>query len=600
MKVSSAALSHRITVPGWFIICAFCLLTALSLSAATDEEVITRRLEIADSLHSVGRTDSAAVMGEETIRMAERLGNPTMKVGANSAQGVYLRSLGRVDEALEKYNAGLAIATSEDFRSNPDLDAIEEIASLYINLAVLNLDMQNKEQAVQNSVFAADWISRSNDPGLKSAIYGVAGSVLTAAGEYKKALGYQDLAYKNAEAAGNKDGAFRAAAYTMLLADRTGEKATAGEWRDKCAALLPQIESLMTRLVYYQAECSIALKDENYKNVIGWFEKILSQDGIDNLPFIKIDCYNNMHIAYAALGEYDKAYSSLLKSNELKDSIMEEQKNESLRELTVKYDTKEKELALAQSEAKRSRTLMWLFAAVALLIAAIGIFLYYSARQRRRRMQKEMEFTALKAETERLMTAQYLEGLEAERVRMSRELHDGVCNDLLAIQMNIRNGEATDATEALIDGCRESVRRISHELMPPEFAYATIDEVAKYYVIKQAQANSGKIEITYSSEAEGADWSLIPDSAALDIYRIIQEAVGNAVKHSGAERIDVRMQLQPHQLSLTVSDNGTFIRSDKKGLGLESMRRRAAAIGGEINIENTKDGGTVISLTVKI
>ncbi|MDE5594874.1 MAG: sensor histidine kinase [Muribaculaceae bacterium] len=580
------------------VMCALCCLPSLAKTDKINQVVIL--LEAADSLHSIGRTDSAVVVGQRAVTLANECNEPTLIVGANSATGVYLRSLGKIDEALESYGAALEIITSGQFRENPDQDAIEEIASLYINLAVLDLDMQHKDEAAKNALLSAEWIAKSEDPELRSTIYGVVGSVLTGCGDLENALRYQALAYQDALASDNTDSAFRAAAYTMLIADRLGNKADAHVWREKCQSLLPDIEAMMTRLLYYQAECSIALKNDNAKDALVWFNKILELDGIDNLPFIKFDCYNNMHIAYAGLGDFENAYNVVLQSNELRDSIWEEEKAESLRDLTVKYETKETQLALAQSEARRANTLMWLFAAAALLLVGVIAFIVYANRQRRRRLQKEMEFAALRADIGQQLTAQYIEGLENERRRMSRELHDGVCNDLLAIQMNISNGQSIDTTARLIDSCRESVRRISHELMPPEFAYATIDEVIRYYVAKQAEANKEHIALSYTSAAVGRDWASVPDSVALEVYRIVQEAVGNAVRHSGASEIIVRLELSSDGLSLTVNDNGTFVAASRKGLGLDSMRRRANSINGSVSIESGNGAGTEVHLTVKI
>ena len=131
---------------------------AMWADEAPDSELM-KSFEVADSLHSIGRTDSAAIVGERTIALATESGNPTYKVAAYSAQGVYLRSLGRINDALDAYNRGLEIVTSGAFRENPDQDAIDEIASLYINLAVLNLDMQNKDEATTERLLTRyiDW-----------------------------------------------------------------------------------------------------------------------------------------------------------------------------------------------------------------------------------------------------------------------------------------------------------------------------------------------------------------------------------------------------------------------------------------------------------
>lgn len=149
--------------------------TSVMSFASNDVAEIAHLREVADSLHSVGRTDSAAIVGEQAILLAEKCGDLIQIVGTNAAQGVFLRSLGRIDEALQRYETALSIITSGKFREKPDQEAIEEIASLYINLSVLNLDMQNKDDAGRNAVLAGDWVAKSNDPELKGIIYGVVG-----------------------------------------------------------------------------------------------------------------------------------------------------------------------------------------------------------------------------------------------------------------------------------------------------------------------------------------------------------------------------------------------------------------------------------------
>ena len=582
----------------FLLICIF--YSVISYAMPENIAEIAHLREVADSLHSIGRTDSAALVGQRAIELAEKSGDLTQIVGTRSAQGVFLRSLGRIDEALKSYDGALEIITSGKFRENPDQEAIEEIASLYINLAVLHLDTQHKDQAARHAELAGEWIAKSNDPELRSTIYGVVGSVLTGCGVLDKAMRYQELAYKDALECGDKEAAFRTSAYAMLAADRLGNKAEAKEWRGNCQELLPSVDSSMAKLVYYQAECSICLKNKDNEGALVWFDKILHTDGIDQLPFVKFDCYNNMHIAYSELGDYKNAYSVLLQSNELRDSLWQEEKAESLRDLTVKYETKETELALAQSEARRANTLMWLFAAVGLLLIGVIVFVAYVGRQRRRRMQKELEFAALREDIGRRLTSQYVEGLENERKRMARELHDGVCNDLLAIQMSVADGKPQQNTAELLKSCRESVRRISHELMPPEFAYASIDEVVRFFVRKQAEANMGKIGINYSSSVERGDWQYVPDSVSLEIYRIAQEAVGNAVKHSGATEINVSLMLDGDTVTLTVTDNGTFDTTHSKGVGLDSIRRRAESIGGHLNISHAENVGTEVKLKVTL
>lgn len=562
-----------------------------------DNTELERLRNVADSLHGTGRTDSAVLVGAEAITLARKSGNPAQLVGTLSAQGVFLRSLGRIDEALQRYDEALKIVTSAGFRNHIDAEVIEETATLYINLAVLNLDMQHKDEAVRHAEQAGAWAGRSKDPGLKSMLYGVAGNVLLSCGKVERSMHFQREAYAYSLQTGDKETAFRAAAYAMLAAACIPDKAEAQVWRGKCRELMPEVPATMARLVYYQAECSICFKQNDLKGALANFDEILKLDGIERLPFVLFDCYNNMHAAYAGLGDYKDAYNTLLKGNALRDSIWEQQKAESLRELTVKYETKEKELALARSEVGRARLLMWLLGAAVLLLGVVFAFVVYVSRQRRRRMAREVEFSRLRSDIGRRLTEQYVKGLENERERMARELHDGICNDLSRLSMNLAKGVSPVDAAQLLDNCRESVRRISHELMPPEFAYANLEEVVRYHLYKQREAYAGKVEIGYSA-SKGA-WENVSDSIALEVYRIVQEAVGNALKHSGASVVTVDMRLDDTLLKLTVGDNGKYTPSGRRGIGQASMKRRAAAVGGHLAFEADEARGTKLVLRVR-
>lgn len=561
--------------------------------AATDRESIETLMATADSLHAMGLHEEAITEAEKAVDIAVRGNDKQMIVTTNTSLGVYLRSIGKIDEALACYDTALNIVTSNEFRQNPDEESIEEAASLYINLATLHVDMSHKEEAAKYALSCAEWTEKCTDRELQAQIYGNIGLILTLSGQTEEAIQYHSLSYKYSIETGNKNSGLRAAAYTMLTSDLLGKKEEAEEWRNKCRELLEAEEiTVMTRLAYFQIECSISMRHNNPRRSIEWFDSILNLDGIQEMPFVVFDCYNNMHVSYAELAQYDSAYSILLKSNVLRDSLYEEQKVESLRELTVKYDAKEKELALAHSETAKANIRFLLAMALAALAITGTIFTLYVMRQRKRRQERETEFANLRRDTERQLTTRYVEGLENERTRMARELHDGVCNDLTAIQMRLDGENPSSPALELLSACREQVRRISHELMPPEFSYATIDEVLRYYIYKLDKAQT-TCRCSYTSQPNGADWQIIHDSQALEIYRIVQEAAGNALKHAKATDILVSMTRTDSGVELTVSDNGNTHSTQSSGIGMRTMKQRAAAVGGRLSIEHNSEGTTV-------
>jgi signal transduction histidine kinase len=95
----------------------------------------------------------------------------------------------------------------------------------------------------------------------------------------------------------------------------------------------------------------------------------------------------------------------------------------------------------------------------------------------------------------------------------------------------------------------------------------------------------------------------VPDhSVAIHLYRIAQEAVGNAVKHAKARRIEIRLAVGGNTLALAVSDDGIGIRGTparKKGMGLRIMGYRAGVIGGSLAVQRAAAGGTTVACTVK-
>lgn len=186
---------------------------------------------------------------------------------------------------------------------------------------------------------------------------------------------------------------------------------------------------------------------------------------------------------------------------------------------------------------------------------------------------------------------------EEERRRLRRDLHDGVGPSLAAIVLKL-NAVETRRTEddrtALLAETREEakaaiaeVRRLVDDLRPP-----AIDEVGLVGAIRQRVAS---LSADLTVEVVGPD-SLPQLPAAVEVaaFRIASEAVTNVVRHSGASRCRVSVELGG-ALALTVADNGRGAdQLTAQGMGWTSMRQRAAELGGSCTISSRAEGGLVI------
>jgi signal transduction histidine kinase len=196
---------------------------------------------------------------------------------------------------------------------------------------------------------------------------------------------------------------------------------------------------------------------------------------------------------------------------------------------------------------------------------------------------------------------------ETERERLSRELHDGVLQDLCAVTRDIKAletlSEDREQFAPLIVNASESVqtlRAICHDLRPPLLTNNL--GLALRALVERLDAQSPSpihIELSAGPLAMSED-------AALAVYRIAQEALHNAIRHADASEIAVRLTQYPDRLRMTITDDGQGFEGgmdlrrfiEEGHFGLAGMRERAAMIGGELDVQSARDYGTVVILQV--
>lgn len=216
----------------------------------------------------------------------------------------------------------------------------------------------------------------------------------------------------------------------------------------------------------------------------------------------------------------------------------------------------------------------------------------------------------------RILSRQVIEAQEKERKRFARDIHDGIGQSLAAIKYRIEgysrlaNKEDTSKVEELksivqmIQGSMEEVRRIQNDLRP-----AYLDEFGiintMYSFCEEFQATYSGVKIKAKMDISESD---VPEYLKVPVFRIFQESMNNAAKHSNASQIGIRFLKTKDGIELTVKDNGVgFVTSLRPsgnarggGLGLYSMRERTELSGGALEVESTPGLGTVIRAAWKL
>ncbi|MBN8866790.1 MAG: sensor histidine kinase [Solirubrobacterales bacterium] len=210
----------------------------------------------------------------------------------------------------------------------------------------------------------------------------------------------------------------------------------------------------------------------------------------------------------------------------------------------------------------------------------------------------------LEAERRRSSNAA-LTAQEEERARVARDLHDQVNQSLTGVLLRLEatRSEAPPELAAEI----EETSRLAHQAMDELLTVARQLRPTALDDLGLRAAIAGLVEqldlpgLTATFECEDDPSGLDPD-VQLVLYRVSQEAIGNAVRHSGATRIDVRLGRTGDRFELVVTDDGSGFTFDQatSGLGLGGMRERAILVGGEIEIESRPDHGTMVRLSVPV
>ena len=207
------------------------------------------------------------------------------------------------------------------------------------------------------------------------------------------------------------------------------------------------------------------------------------------------------------------------------------------------------------------------------------------------------------------MTGKLVEAQEQERARIARELHDDINQRLavLAIECD-RLRERSDLPRE-VRGYAHKLKELAADISSRVYAVShqlhssTLDVLGLVKGMRgwcKEFGNQQKLEIDFKSDNVPS----VPQQISLCLFRVLQEALHNAAKHSGVKRIEVQLAKKPSEIHLTVRDSGRGFEmgaaGQSKGLGLTSMKERVRLVGGTITIESKPMGGATIHVRVPL
>ncbi len=329
--------------------------------------------------------------------------------------------------------------------------------------------------------------------------------------------------------------------------------------------------------------------------------------------------YGDLAELYSITGRHKKAYEALSEFVQLKDSLVNEENAKNFAELRTKYETAEKEKALAEErikteqlekenakvELKAANRSKWIIVIIALAIGAILLVLI-KMQSNMRKAQAEKD-AAIIAERDRGTKAVF-NAQEEERKRISKDLHDGVGQQLSGLKMafqklgrelkTIAPERAPDIVRLsnIVSESADEVRAISHQMMPKALTELGLIEAIDDMLKKSLEINNIDFQFEHFGIKERLD-----EKIELSLYRVVQELVNNIIKHSKATKVSVQLFKNQGKIILIVEDNGIGLKHERSdGHGLLNIRTRVNTLNGELNLEPSPNSGTLATIRIPI
>lgn len=243
--------------------------------------------------------------------------------------------------------------------------------------------------------------------------------------------------------------------------------------------------------------------------------------------------------------------------------------------------------------------LVYFIGSVGMLLLAGGILFFFVAYQKRL-LKKEIELNKVKADQQKEIIRNTILAQEKERKRIAQDLHDEVGAMLSVIKINLgrleKKSETNESkilaseTKSYLDDTIKQVRRISRALLPP-----TLEKLGLYIALEELTNwvnKSDQIEIECWKSGEEFRFD---SQNELILFRMIQELLNNAIKHSEANKIDLNVRFFKNTVSVAITDNGKgFILAGiiNRGLGLKNLESRAQIINAKFKLKSKPGKGT--------
>lgn len=623
----------------------------LIANSPDDTLKVGRYKGLGDIYISLNQGSEMLKTADQGLVLSQKLNYPKGIIQMTLSKAIALDIMGQADKAIILYNKGLKMAKTHEEG--------ELQARCYINLGVCYQYLGDYDLALKNQLFAYDLSKELTKKDLAKLLNNI-GVIYRLQKKYKRAeeiyqksykikeelkdsLGMAatlmnlGLVYQNMKSNENLSIQYLQRSQNLyLLLGRPDQVAT-------CNTALGQIflaqnnipkakEAFKNAWVYFKKNSvqqyspatltglgDIALKESDYNSAEAYFEQALelsnkfsSKEEMKSLSFVLSSIKDT-------LGKKSEAYKMLKKAYVINDTLNQTIRLKAMEEMQAKFDVKEKSNELKVSELKLNEQIrqsnIFLYGVIGLALFTLTIFFFLKNKIRTNKkiaeqgeaIQKQ-KITELQQKNKLLALSSMIEGQEAERLRIAKDLHDSlggllstVKNHFTTIQKEIEQIEQlnlTKKTNSLIDEACLEVRRISHNMMPHALSISGLKGAIED-LGEQLNEEGYQTTVEVSNALKSID-----ETKKVMLYRLAQEIISNIRKHAQAKTILIQVLSHENEINLIIEDDGVGFDYKKAiakgGIGLKSINSRVEFLDGKIDWDSQTDKGTTVIINIPV
>lgn len=415
--------------------------------------------------------------------------------------------------------------------------------------------------------------------------------------------------------------------------------------------------------VFYKAKGVIYLNDGMYSKALDFLLLAIKFFRKNSISISELDCYEYTGGCYYELGEYENARQMFIQQKhlaqqlkndealsqanrhlgaiygkirlfkeainyyeahlELRDSLDKTNYKEKINAIENKFNYKQKEQEnntleqknkITELQLRQRNLLLYIFSAIIIVLILLGYSWWKSNIKHQELIQRELEIEqqkhiALEKEKELLATQATLKGQEEERIRIARDLHDGLGGILSGIKLTLSSIERDmnlsedikyyyDNILDKLDNAINEMRKVAYNMMPEALLRYGLEDALNDYCKK---ISTHQFKVIFQCYGVQERWE---QATEISVYRVVQELITNAHRHAKATQCLVQIIQENNHIIITVEDDGCGFDSKNalhfEGIGLKNIQSRIGLLGGALQIESNQQKGSTFNIEFNI